>query len=157
VPSSFGAKATLYNASSYLNANSEMIEALPPMALGMETVSSGKIALADILGLPVLGEHFFNSALQPTFDLYAVNAQLLAKKAGDVPAPADACPGPDGAGAVDWLYLTDASNGDGATFGGITAVYRVETAGGACPGTCQNSSSSFQVPYSAEYWYYGPQ
>lgn len=127
------------------------------MALGMETVSVGKIALADILGFPVLGEHFFNSALQPTFDLYAVNAQLLAKKVGDIPAPAEACPGPDGAGAVDWLYLTDTSNGDGATFGGITAVYRVETAGGACPTTCQNSPASFEVPYAAEYWYYGPQ
>lgn len=126
------------------------------MALGMFSMSNGRLNLPEILGFPMLGKHFFNSALQPTFDLFAINAQLQAKKVGDIPAPADAPAGPGGAGAVDWLYLTDGSNGDGATFGGISAVYRIETAGGKNPPTCADSPASFEVLYSAEYWFYGP-
>jgi len=155
-PASFGAMAQLYNAGSYLERIPEMMESLPAMALGVYTFSHGEIALATLLGLPVLGEHHFNSAMQPTFDLFAVNAQLLGKKTGDIPAPTESCDGPDTEGAVDWLYLTDASNGDGATFGGVTAVYRIETAGGKCPTTCESSAAEFDVPYAAEYWFYGP-
>jgi len=155
-PASFGAKATLYNAGAFLSTDKFMIQPLPAMALGVYTMSGGHMALASILGLPVLGEHHFNGAMQPTFDLSAVSAQLVGKKTGDVPAPVDACKGTENAGAVDWLYLTDASNGDGVTFGGVTAVYRIETAGGKNPTTCQNSAAEFNVPYAAEYWFYGP-
>lgn len=156
VPTSNGAKAQLYDAGRFLDIDQAMIPSLPPMTLGMYSMTRGELSLADILGFPVLGKHFFNAALQPMFDLYAVKAQLLAKKAGDIPAPASASAGPDGAGAVDWLYLVDNSNGNGATFGGINSVYRIETAGGKNPPTCANSPASFEVLYSAEYWFYGP-
>ena len=33
-------------------------------------------------------------------------------------------------------------------------VYRVETTGGAIPPTCSDQNSTFQIPYSAEYWFY---
>jgi len=156
VPAGNGAKAQLYDVGWFLEIDQAMIPALPPMALGMFGMSNGELNLAHMLGLPVLGRHFFNAALQPTFDLFAVNAQLLAKKVGDIPAPAGASAGPDGSGAVDWLYLADNSNGNGATFGGINSVYRVETAGGKSPPTCANSSASFEVVYATEYWFYGP-
>jgi len=157
VPASNGAKAQLYDAGWFLEWDKAMIPSLPPMALGMLSMSDGELSLADMLGFPVLGKHFFNAKLQPIFDLYTANAQLLAKKVADIPAPAGASAGPDGAGAVDWLYLADNSNGDGTTFGGISAVYRVETAGGKSPPTCANSPASFEVVYSAEYWFYGPE
>jgi len=126
-----------------------MIEFLPAIALGVYNISDRTMSLANILGLPVLGKHYFNSALQPTFDLFAVNAPLLTKKTDDVPALANACAGPGSAGAVDWLYLTDASIGDGATFGGM--VYRIETAGGKSSATWANSAAEFGVSYAAEY------
>jgi hypothetical protein len=156
VPTPNGAKAQLYDAGRFFEIDPAMIPTLPPIALGMYSISYGEISLPDILGFPVLGKHFFNAALQPIFDLYAVNAQLLGKKVGDIPAPAGSSAGLNGTGAVDWLYLVDNSNGNGATFGGINSVYRIETAGGKSPPNCTNSPASFEVLYSSEYWFYGP-
>jgi hypothetical protein len=156
VPAANGAIAQLYDVGWFLEMNQAMIPSLPPLALGMYSMSNGSLNLPYILRFPVLGRHFFNAALQPTFDLYTVNAQLLAKKVSGIPAPAGASAGPDGSGAVDWLYLVDNSNGNGATFGGINSVYRIETAGGKSPPTCANSPASFEVVYATEYWFYGP-
>lgn len=151
-PVSDGAKAWLYDIGEYLEKNPAMIPNLPPMALRIPSVSSE----LSLLGFRLLGEHDFNKQLQPVFNLYVVGAQLVAKKVGDVSAPPSACPGPDKTGAVDWLYLTDGSNGDGATFGGISVVYRVETDGGKPPPSCIGSPAIFGIQYSAEYWIYGP-
>jgi hypothetical protein len=152
VPVSVGAKAALYDAGAFLQSHPIMIPTLPGMALGFEVMTGGSIFPS--LNIDQLGQHFFNAALQPTFDLTAVGARLVAKKLGDVPAPAGACPGPDGAGAVDWLQLQDV--GDGQSFGDITYVYRIVTAGGKAPATCANQKGAFEVQYAAEYWFYGP-
>jgi hypothetical protein len=152
IPVSTGAIATLYDAGVFLQGHPVMVSTLPGMALGFQVMTGGSIFPS--LGIDQLGHHFFNAALQPTFDLTAVGARIVAKKADSVPAPADACPGPNGAGAVDWLQLEDA--GDGQSFGDITFVYRVETAGGDAPTSCANEQGTFEVPYAAEYWFYGP-
>jgi hypothetical protein len=55
-----------------------------------------------------------------------------------------------GNGAVPWLYVS-ATN---ATQGNVKAVYRINTAGGSPPQTCENSSAEFSVQYAAEYWFY---
>jgi hypothetical protein len=113
-----------------------------------------RIDPARMLGLPYLGEHFFtNTPFSPEFDLTAVNARLVAKKLANVPAPANACTGPNNAGAVDWLLLAD--NGAALSYGGINTVYRVETAGGKAPATCAGQNGVITVPYATEYWYYG--
>lgn len=37
---------------------------------------------------------------------------------------------------------------------GTWEVYRVETAGGAVPADCSGQSSTFELTYAAEYWFY---
>jgi hypothetical protein len=151
-PVAVGAKAILYDAGPFLQKHSEMIGTLPSLALGYQTLSGRDVC--PLLGIPQIGKHFFNAAGSPTFDLTSVGARLIAKKLNSVAAPADACPGPQDAGAVDWLQLTD--NGTGQSFGDLTYVYRVETAGGKAPATCVDQKGTFQVSYATEYWFYGP-
>lgn len=98
--------------------------------------------------IPFAGHHYFNANGVPVFDLTKHQQLLLAKKLGGVKAPASASAGPDGTGAVDWLYLGDA----GGSYG-VTSVYRVFTAGGnahAC-----KSAGSDSTSYTAMYWFYG--
>jgi len=68
-------------------------------------------------------------------------------RANDTAAPAEACPGLEGEGTVRWLYLKDTK---GLSKGGINEVYRVETAGGASPETCEGMPKSFEVKYAAQ-------
>jgi len=121
------------------------------MALGVEQISG--MTPSNIYGIDVLGQHFFTAGGSPEFDLTGVSARLVAKKLNSVSPPAGACPGPGNAGAVSWLELGD--NGAGLSFGGISYVYRVETAGGNPPATCSGQTGLITVPYSAEYWFYG--
>jgi hypothetical protein len=151
-PVQVGAKATLFDAGTLFQNVQAMIGSLPGLALGLYSMT-GQPDMTRITNAGVLGNHYFNGAGQPTFDLTKVNARLTAKKLGNVAAPADACPGPNNVGAIDWLQLGDV--GGGASWGGVTYVYRVETAGGKPPATCSGKTGLFTVPYAAEYWYYG--
>jgi len=112
------------------------------------------------LGLPLLGHHYFDVMSRPTFDLTAASplAVLSAKKVADVPAPVgtglqQSCKGRDGAAAVDWLMLEDC--GDGLSRGGVSVVYRVETAGGKAIGACTAGGGVVVSVYAAEYWFFG--
>lgn len=103
--------------------------------------------------LKQIGEHFFDSAGIPNFDFTQSNGDWLqAKKVASAPAPVWACDGvgEDTNGAVDWLYLAD--NGKGVSKE-LKSVYRVETAGGKPPASCQGDEQ-YEVPYAAEYWFY---
>ncbi|KAH8671664.1 hypothetical protein BX600DRAFT_434762 [Xylariales sp. PMI_506] len=100
--------------------------------------------------LPVLGHHYFDLALTPTFDLFTSSELLAGAKLADITAPATANKGIMGTGAVDWLQLGEKA---GYTSVGLTVAYRVVTAGGvslACTAAGQNIS----VPYAAQYWFY---
>jgi hypothetical protein len=98
--------------------------------------------------LPYLGHHYFNAAGVPTFDLDAANQLLLCKKLDGIKAPASAPAGPEGTGAVDWLYLGDAGGSIGVSY-----VYRVLTAGGASHGCKAKGVDS--TSYTTLYWFYG--
>ncbi|KAF4502792.1 hypothetical protein FAGAP_948 [Fusarium agapanthi] len=98
--------------------------------------------------IPYLGHHFFSAAGIPTFSLDKANQLLVAKKIDSVKAPASAPAGPEGTGAVDWLYLGDAGGSQGVSF-----VYRVLTAGGASHGCKANGIDS--ASYTTLYWFYG--
>ncbi|CAG7556018.1 unnamed protein product [Fusarium equiseti] len=98
--------------------------------------------------LPYLGHHYFNAAGVPTFDLDTVNQLLLCKKLDGIKAPASASAGPEGTGAVDWLYLGDAGGSIGVSY-----VYRVQTAGGASHGCKAKGVDS--TSYATLYWFYG--
>ncbi|KAM0339373.1 hypothetical protein ACHAPU_010938 [Fusarium lateritium] len=98
--------------------------------------------------VPYLGHHFFNAAGVPTFDLDKAGQLLIAKKIDGIKAPASASAGPEGTGAVDWLYLGDAGGSKGASY-----VYRVLTAGGVSHGCKAKGTDS--TSYATLYWFYG--
>ncbi len=101
--------------------------------------------------IPVIGHHYFDGAGVPTFDLGSTGF-VRGKKSGDIPAPANACKGPNnqGDGAVDWLALSDAGGSKD-----LSEAYRVETAGGKAPASCSGQPKDIQVQYAAQYWFYG--
>jgi hypothetical protein len=74
-------------------------------------------------------------------------------RVNDTAAPAEACQGLEGEGTVKWLYLRDTK---GLSKGGIDTVYRLETAGGAAPATCEGMPERFEVRYAAQCEYQPP-
>ncbi|KAK1589884.1 malate dehydrogenase [Colletotrichum navitas] len=106
------------------------------------------LALPNIAPLKQIGVHFFDNKGVPTFKVG--QGILKAAKLNGIKAPASADPGPEETGAVDWLQL-----GDKGGSKGITAVYRVATAGGVAH-KCTTDGASDSVPYAAYYWLYGP-
>lgn len=186
VPSSAGALASLWDIGPFLSSPLGRLfeNALPPLALAMygalgsvedegeswwDAVTaqmpwnpSTTASSTNTLPSTAFGEHFFSFAGTPTWDLLppltmypdeAASIVFQGKKEASLAAPADACPGLDGEGAVPWLYLTKASTTDD----GIAAVYRVVTAGGMQPDTCEGiEEQEIEVKYAAEYWFYGP-
>lgn len=151
IPVAIGAVATLSNIRTLVQVNPASVPSIPVLAL-----KTAELTGTNAQNLPTLGKHFFNAAGKPTFDLTGGSppARLTAKKVAAVPAPAGSYAGAQNEGAVPWLYLTD--SGQGLSFGGITDVYRVETAGGAAPANCAGMAGAFEVQYAAEYWFYGP-
>ncbi|KAL1638475.1 hypothetical protein SLS56_000284 [Neofusicoccum ribis] len=188
VPSSAGALASLYDIGPFLASPIGHLfeKSLPPLALAMygalsatehRTAWTAVIeqmpwaapaggAGQDMLSSTAFGEHFFaevEAALTPTWDLLppaamypdeAASILFQGKKEATAAAPADACQGLAGEGAVPWLFLSKAASSDDA----ISAVYRVVTAGGMQPDTCEGvAATEVEVKYAAEYWFYGPE
>jgi hypothetical protein len=160
-PALIGALATLYNASSIAATYPDIFSLLPDIALQFSTPAnvSGAVSPSGILGFSdsdVIGHHFFSTPTTPVFDLKAANAQfgeVFGVKAAEENAPSGAPKGQAQVnfGAVPWLKLTA---GTGST-GDVMAVYRVNTAGGNPPKTCEGMPSLFTVEYAAEYWFWG--
>ena len=71
----------------------------------------------------------------------------IVSKINEVDAPPEACTGENKLPAIKWLYLRDTR---GLSQGGINTVYRVETAGGNKPATCQGMPATFEVKYAAQ-------
>jgi len=152
IPVSIGAVATLFDAT-------PLLPFLPPME-GQEVLDilpsylvSFPYAALENSSLPVKGHHFFDSAVVPIFDLTSTDVGLLVgSKIGDIAAPNGSTPGPNGVGpgAVDWLALGAC---DGSS--GLAEGYRVFTAGGKPPKTCEGQAPTIEVQYAAQYWFYG--
>ncbi|KAF2087724.1 hypothetical protein K490DRAFT_65566 [Saccharata proteae CBS 121410] len=179
-PSTFGALASLYDIGPFLVTPLGKLfsNSLPALALGMygalsaieqssawNQIVSQMPMSTDVLQTETFGHHFFadvDTTLTPTWDLTpstqmypsdAPNIFFQGKKNATMAAPTEACKGLQGEGAVDWLYLTKATSSDDE----ITAIYRVITAGGMQPDTCENvNGEDIEVKYAAEYWFYGP-
>jgi len=104
----------------------------------------------------VLGRHYFTGTT-PTFNLFNVDTNpkplTLAEKQAEMKAPQSDTQGPYG--AVEWLYLVDDAV-PSKSQGGIDTVYRVETAAGSPPATCEGRPQYFEIKYTAQYWIYGP-
>ena len=156
-PVSIGAVASLYNASCVAANYPDILSMLPGLALEFPVPPqpSGILAPSNI---DLSGHHYFATTTTPIFNLDASRdpaqeiGNVVAHKAANSTAPANAVKGPNGVGngAVVWLYL----NTTNATQGDVKAVYRLNTAGGSPPKTCENSDPEFSVQYAAEYWFY---
>jgi hypothetical protein len=152
-PSSIGALATLFDATALAYLDESLLHTIPGIIVNMPLPSTSTLVLPSILRAAVLGHHYFDASLTPTFDLSSVGKILFAGKTGDIKAPLTAPKGPAGSGAVDWLQLTAKST---YVSEGLSLAYRVETAGGV--GLSCNTSTSptavQSVQYAAEYWFY---
>ena len=95
------------------------------------------------------GQHIFTGSGTPDFDLGEVG-EFLGKKAADIVAPEGSPQGENGLGSVNWLKLSDAGGSQG-----ITEAYRVDTAGGKPPKTCDGQEGILTSPYATLYWFYG--
>jgi hypothetical protein len=147
IPVQVGAKATLFNATCIASTYPDLLNLLPKVALQFNLTAE-----EDVLGptdLIVSGEHYFTNATTPFFDLNRPNLEL-----GEAPcsknntsnAPTDAPTSPGGQAAVAWLKLLAR---DDAT-GNLEEVYRVQTAGGSPPTTCEGQPAVIDVPYAAQ-------
>lgn len=165
-PSAVGAVATLFNATCVAATYPDLLNMLPRVALTFnlttsESSSSGAAYPNNLVpastnerlapgSYVISGHHYFLDTTTPFFNLDTENGELgeapCAKNAS-VSAPASAAAGQQGDKAVAWLKLTAR---DGAT-GRLQEVYRVETAGGSPPATCEGMSAAFEVQYSAQY------
>ncbi|KAL3475870.1 hypothetical protein BJX99DRAFT_228765 [Aspergillus californicus] len=150
-PVAIGAVARLYNATCFAANYPEMIELLPAISYRVSLPTKESDTLPPI-NLGLMGHHFFEGKV-PVFNLDTTPAQQLGiakvKKDADLAAPSNAIKGSNG--AVSWLYLS-ATNG---TVGDYKSVYRVDTAGGGAPTTCDGMPASFTVQYAANYYIYG--
>lgn len=158
-PVAVGAVATLFNATCVAATYPDILNTLPRVAMSFNlsaTASAANLVPAstgDRLApgdYTISGHHFFLDSTTPFFTLDTQNGQFgqaaFAKNASS-PAPAGAATGQRGEAAVPWLKLMVRS---GTSSGGLQETYRVETAGGSAPATCEGQSASFEVQYSAQ-------
>ena len=109
---------------------------------------SQPVAGVSLEGIPAIGKHYFSSAGTPSFQFFDDESLGLLQAAKKVQIPA-----PGGAG-VPWLQLVTTGTGKGD----LQEVYRVQTQGGSPPpGICNGKApgTTFEVPYRAQYWFYG--
>lgn len=101
----------------------------------------------------IVGHHFFSASNGTSSPVFAFDqlssspypvAQVVKADATD--APKHAYAGLQHEGAVPWLYLADT----GFSVGGIDTVYRLETAGGKGPVSCEAQAAHFEVKYAAQ-------
>lgn len=104
----------------------------------------------DVQKYTVSGHHEFTAAGVPLFKLVTETTNygyVQAKSAANSTAPAGAAKGENGLGSVGWLKLV-------AVEGDYKEVYRLETAGGVAPKTCEGLRERFEIGYAAEYWFW---
>lgn len=147
-PKAVGAIASLFNATcDAARLNTNTLASLTDLALSYAIPTS---TLAD---QRLSGHHQFTASGTPLFmldttngDYGRVEAVVNMKSA----APSDANKGINGLGSVAWLKLNATTTADW----NYKEVYRVHTAGGQAPSTCDGIEGDFTVQYSAQYWFY---
>ncbi|KAJ5089676.1 hypothetical protein N7532_008360 [Penicillium argentinense] len=155
-PVATGAAATLFDASCLASQSLTLLHEFPA-AIGH--ISPGSLAfMAEALTLItntselIIGEHYFNTAGDPFFDLSmsGLDMWIDAKKKASVNAPTrvSRSSGKDESD-VPWLKLGCKNCKD------IQEVYRVLTFEGVAPSTCMGQNDTVLIQYAAEYWFYG--
>lgn len=146
IPVAAGAIASLFNATcDAARLNIQVLADVTRLALDYAVPTSPEAESR------LSGHHEFTEKKIPLFKLQTdkVNYGYVQAKPDEVKsaAPLDASKGANGLGSVAWLKLK-------AVEGDYKEVYRVHTAGGVAPKTCDGAQSSFTVEYSAQYWFY---
>jgi hypothetical protein len=146
-PVAIGAVASLFNATcDSARLNDRVMADVTTLALNYAVPTGGEAEQR------LSGHHEFTEKGVPLFKLQTANNDYgYVQAKPDVvksAAPQDSAKGPNGMGSVLWLKLN-------AVEGDYTDVYRVHTAGGQPPKTCEGLEGTFSVDYSAQYWFYG--
>ena len=147
-PTQVGAIATLYNATCEAVRAPVVFNNATVLALNYAVPTADNQVAASLMS----GHHFFTASGSPYFYMDTANANygwIQAAKNGTSTAPDGSSKGTNELGSVPWLKLT--SSVPGTSF---KEVYRVETAGGVAPKTCDGMAGSFNIDYSAQYWFY---
>ncbi|KAJ4339984.1 hypothetical protein N0V87_002923 [Didymella glomerata] len=143
-PKAVGAVASLFNATCDGVRAPAVLASITKIALGYP-VPNTKLAEGRLSG-----HHEFTEKGIPFFKLQTDQVNFGAghvSNAIKMNAPKDASTGPNGLGSVQWLKLTRVD-------GDFQEVYRINTAGGVAPKTCEGVQGSISVDYAAEYWFY---
>ncbi|RMZ81814.1 hypothetical protein DV738_g1929, partial [Chaetothyriales sp. CBS 135597] len=176
-PAPIGAVARLYNASCLAASYPDLLAMIPNIVLSLPELSASDSSdSATTLGLSRIalsGHHYFSTKTTPVFELDSASDPLshlgivVGTKGANSTAPPSAPQGQNG--AVPWLYLTATNASETVTTQGVVrvgadsqgnewkAIYRLLTAGGSAPKTCEgldDSSTGFSVDYSAVYYFY---
>ena len=168
-PKANGALANLYDISCLMEADPTwtLYREVPKAALQLaaEHVDSREpLKLYDgAITMDLLGHHYFNdtSATTPTpvFDFHVSGDGFIAGKLEErksIDAPANAIKGVDarGFGSVPWVQVPKRFDAEGKK--AFNELWRVETAGGSPPKTCEAfpEGGEFTVEYAANYWYF---
>ncbi|PFH61301.1 hypothetical protein XA68_17718 [Ophiocordyceps unilateralis] len=149
-PKAAGAVATLFDASCVAVMFPDLLDRIPGMAVHLDSGDQDK---SGSRVLEESGVHFFTDSSTAFFDLDTSSRDLgkaPCSKLSSAEAPELAARGRKGEKAVTWLRLQAK---DGAT-DGIKEVYRVSTAGGSPPATCEGMPANFEVQYAAVYWFW---
>jgi hypothetical protein len=143
-PVAIGAIASLFNATCTAVRAPTILADVTAMALDYAVPTS------EIAQQMLSGHHEFTKDGAPLFlletELHNYGFIQAAKNASS-DAPATASKGTNQLGSVTWLKLT-------GTAGQYKEVYRLNTAGGVAPKTCEGIYGPISVPYAAEYWFY---
>ncbi|KAL8642916.1 MAG: hypothetical protein Q9228_000453 [Teloschistes exilis] len=157
-PVAAGASAILYNATCMSCIAPMVLAKLPASTLLLPTPKDGKVLFpAQAI---MSGHHYFTDST-PTFNLHTAAHNFgiqFAKVLNKVPVPETQQQlGTDGSKAVVWLKLSaaDAPEGLAGDASPVKEIYRVNTAGGSPPKTCEEMPGDFTVQYAAEYWFWG--
>jgi len=141
-PKAAGALAQLFDVGCIAALYPDLLERLPSMAVQF---NSTELGASD---LTATGIHYFTDATTPYFDLGG--EEVHCKKTDDTAAPSTAAVGQKGEKAVAWLKLDAVPDGSSR----IREVYRVDTAGGSPPATCEGMGETFEVQYATTYWFF---
>lgn len=147
-----GAVANLYNATCIAANYPDLMEMLPNIAYKI-ALPANEYATMPPANIQLMGHHFFHDSTTPEFNLDTTTLKqygiAMTKKQDQIDAPSSAVQGENG--AVAWLYLATTTG----TVGNYKKVYRVNTASGSPPDTCEGMSSTFEVQYAANYYFFG--
>ncbi|KAJ5917307.1 hypothetical protein N7466_010861 [Penicillium verhagenii] len=151
-PVAIGAVANLYNATCIAANYPEVLQMLPSVTYTI-SLPTNEYATFPPANIELMGHHFFYNSTTPEFNLDTTTEKqygiAMTNKIDSIAAPSTATKGEYG--AVTWLYLKTVSG----TVGDYKAVYRVDTAAGSAPTTCEGMQSAFEIQYAALYYFFG--